>query len=450
MSLYPPELDDDTDLEPDRGRVRVLVVASLWPVFLGYAGVVVLLALVISVATTAEITTVSVLSTALPGWLGAYQVPVTLGGHDLGALPLLPTLLVFLLVGRSAANAADRMIVSSARDLVAIVASMTVTHAIVGATIAEVTSAAAFFDGMLVPAGIAAVAAVIGLARRGYFEDLLDRFDELVVHGLRAGLIGLAAMLGIGALLVLTGLAMSFTSVEALFVPGIGDSVGMFLLSFGYLPNAVVGGTAFAAGPGVSIGALIATPLQFSAGPLPAVPVLAALPETGAPWWPLVFVLPLTAGALVGWVLRNASEDPIARLRGVGAAAVVVAAVCLVLGLGAGGRLADGVFDPLSMHPWSMGMAILLWIALPASVVTWWTGARLVLTPSRSQLEDAIEAEAVADTKAKDPEAAEEDPAPKHEADDREDEAAEEDAGPGDRPSGEPEQIPDLPGEIEK
>lgn len=450
MSLY-PDLDEDVDPDLERGRARALLMGSAGPLFMGYAAVVAVLALVMSVATKVEISTVSVLSAALPGWLGVYQVPLDLGGHDFGALPLLPTLLVVLLVGRAAGNAADRMVIISARDTIPIVAAIAVTHAIAGGVIAWTTTTAAFFDGLLVPAAVSAVAAIIGLARRGYFEDVFERVDELAVHGLRAGFIGLASVLGIGALVFLIGLAMSFTTVKALFAPGIGDSVGMFLLSAVYIPNAVLGGTAFAAGPGVTIGGLTATPLNFSAGPLPGVPVLAALPESDAPWWPVVFVLPLAAGALVGWVLRNSNEDPIARLRAVGAAAVVVAASCVLLGIGSGGQLAEGVFNPLSMHPWSLGMSMLLWIALPGAVVTWWTGARLVLTPSRGLLDDSDDSDDVTVAEAEG--AAAEEPEAAAEVTADEEPPAEDEQPAGDEPVQDPQEqaeIADLPDEIDK
>lgn len=452
MSLYPPDVEDDVD-EPIRSRARVLLVAGIGPLFVGYAGVVVVLALVISVATKADVSTVSVLSAAMPGWLAAYQVPLRLDGHDLGALPLLPTLLIILLIGRAVTNAADRIEVDSARDTLPIIATVSATHAIAGGVLAEVTSSASLAAGLLVPAGVAALAAVIGLARQGYLDDVFDRVDELAVHGLWAGLIGLGTMIGVGTCLVLLGLGTSFTTAAGLFSPGIGDSVGMFLLSVAYLPNAVVGGMSFAAGPGVTIGQLTATPLHFTGGPLPGVPVLAALPETGAAWWPVFFLLPLGVGAFVGWILRDASEDPIARLRAVGAAAVVVAGGCLLLVIGAGGRLADGMFDPLSMHPWSLGLAMLLWIALPAATVAWWAGPRLVLVPSRGLLDDAIEAEAAAEA-AEEPE----DLTDSAEAQDAEEEPAEEqEAGQPAEPvaqdtdeQAEDNDEPDLPEEIEK
>ncbi|MET0233631.1 MAG: DUF6350 family protein [Kibdelosporangium sp.] len=438
MALYPP--DEDIDTDRDRGRLRVLLMASAGPLFVGYTGVVALLSLVISVAEQAEITASSVFWAALPGWLGAYQVPLDLDGHDLSALPLLPTLLVVLLVGRAAGRAADRLMIVSARGTLPVVLSIMITHAVAGGLIAQATSAAAVVPGLLVPAAVSGVAAIIGLARRGCFEAVFKRLDELVAHGLRAGLLGLATILGIGALLFLVGLSMSFTTVRALFSPSAGDSVGMLLLSIAYLPNAVLGGTAFAAGPGVTIGGLAVSPLHYTAGPLPGVPVLAALPETGAPWWPVVFVLPLGVGALVGWVLRKSSEDSLARLRSVGVAAVVVASGCVILGFGSGGQLADGVFDPLSMHPWSLGMAVLLWIALPAAVVAWWTGVR-VGAPSCGILDDSDSEEADKPEKPDEPEEPEE----------AEPEEAEEPAtGQSEEEPGEPEGIADLPGEIDK
>nr|WP_042195948.1 DUF6350 family protein [Kibdelosporangium sp. MJ126-NF4]CEL22318.1 FIG021574: Possible membrane protein related to de Novo purine biosynthesis [Kibdelosporangium sp. MJ126-NF4]CTQ93098.1 FIG021574: Possible membrane protein related to de Novo purine biosynthesis [Kibdelosporangium sp. MJ126-NF4] len=449
MSLYPPDVADDVD-EPLRSRARVLVMAGIGPLFLGYVSVVVLLALVISVATKSDVSTLSVLSAAMPGWLAAYQTPLSLDGHALGALPLLPTLLMMFFVSRAAGNAADRLEAESARDTVPIIATVTVAHALAGAVLAEVTRSATMTAGVLVPAGVAACAAVIGLAARGYFEDLLERCDELVVHGLRAGLIGLATMVGLGAVLFLLGLSTSFPTVAALFAPGLGDGIGMFLMSVAYLPNAVVGGISFVAGPGVTIGQFTAAPLHFTGGPLPGVPILAALPETGAAWWPILFLLPLAAGAFVGWVLRDVSEDPIARLRAVGAAAVVVAGGCVLLGVGAGGRLADGVFDPLSVHPWSLGLAMLLWIALPAATVAWWAGPRLVLAPSRGLLDDAIEAETDAgaeatDEETADEETADEDSADEDSADDEhaEDENLEDSADDSAEEEGEPDESAD-------
>ncbi|GAB3910267.1 hypothetical protein GCM10029964_113790 [Kibdelosporangium lantanae] len=378
----------------------MLVGAALGPLIVGYLSVAAVLALVVAAATRAHFSTPGILAAAMPGWLGAFQVPLTLGGDHLGALPLLPTLGVVLLVGRTAANAADRLLAETTRDVVPILVTTGVSHATLGVVFAGVTSTASIVPSLLVPGLLGTGGAALGLARRGYFGDVLGRFDVLVVRGLRAGVLGLVALLGIGAVLLLVGLGASFTTATALFnagAPGLGNGLGMFLLSAAYLPNGVVGGVAFVTGPGIGIGTFSTTPLHFSGGPLPAVPLLAALPESGAGWWPVLVLLPLGVGALVGWVLRDACEDPIARLRTVGGAAVVTSAGCVLLAFGAGGRLANGPFNPLTMHPWSLGLAVLLCVALPAATVAWWTGPRLELAPSRGLLADAVEAEAAAD-----------------------------------------------------
>jgi len=444
MSLYPPDLEDtDADDvtyldEPPPGRTRVLVGAALGPLIVGYLSVAAVLALVVAVATRSHFSTPGVLAAAMPGWLGAFQVPLTLGGDHLGALPLLPTLGMVLLVGRTAANAADRLLAESTRDVVPVLVTVGVSHATLGVVFAGVTSTASVVPSLLVPGLLSAASAALGLARRGYFGDVLGRLDVLVVRGLRAGLLGLVALLGIGALLLVVGLGASFTTATALFnagAPGLGNGLGMFLLSAAYLPNGVIGGVAFVTGPGIGIGTFSAAPLHFGGGPLPAVPLLAALPESGAGWWPVLVLLPLGVGALVGWVLRDACEDPIARLRTVGGAAVVVSAGCVLLALGAGGRLANGPFNPLTMHPWSLGLAVLLCVALPAATVAWWTGPRLELAPSRGLLDDAIEAEAAAEESAEDP--VDEEPETVEDSiDEPEAEPAEEGPEPDDEPDG--------------
>jgi len=93
------------------------------------------------------------------------------------------------------------------------------------------------------------------------------------------------------------------------------------------------------------------------------------LPDRAAGWWPLLLLFPLGVGILVGWSLRAGQAGPLTRLSSVGVAALVVAAECWVLGQLAGGRLAGGPFDPLTVRPWWLALAALGWIAVPAAAV---------------------------------------------------------------------------------
>src|SRR5437867_6174580 len=116
--------DEPEVLEPVSvaGRARVLAMAALGPLVTGYAAVAAMLALVTSVASRAHFSTVGVLTAAAPGWLAVHQVPLRIGGHLLGALPLLPAVAAVLLIGRTASGAVHRLGFDTPRQSVQVVA----------------------------------------------------------------------------------------------------------------------------------------------------------------------------------------------------------------------------------------------------------------------------------------------------------------------------------------
>jgi uncharacterized protein DUF6350 len=182
---------------------------------------------------------------------------------------------------------------------------------------------------------------------------------------------------------------VSVPAARELFPAGAGDATGMLLLSIGYLPNAVIAATGFLAGSGFSIGPVTLSPTVFAGGPVPPVPLFAALPEHAAVWWPALFALPFAVGIAVGRRLRHAADHPVARLRGVAVAAGVVAVSFAMLGATADGHLGRGPFDPVSMHAAALSVALVLWTAVPAAVTTWFSGPR----PEREHLPGLIDAE---------------------------------------------------------
>jgi hypothetical protein len=366
-------------------RARVLAIAALGPLITGYAAVAAVMALVTAIASRAHFSTVGVLAGALPGWLAAHQVPLIIQGHELGALPLLPTILLMLLVGRTAAGAADRIDAYGLRETGQVVISVVAAHAAFGLTIALVidggTVTADPLAGFYYPALLAGLAAAVGVANRaGLYEWCAGRVDAQAMRGLRAGLLAVVALVAVGALIVAFGLVTSFGAANSMFAAdGPGSALGMLLLSAGYLPNAVVAGTAFVAGPGFSMGSVSIAPIGFDGGPVPALPLLSALPEQSALWWPVLFLLPAAVGALVGWVLRDVAEEPRARLRAVGVAAVVVALSFAVLAGSAGGALGGGPFHPLDLRAALVSFALACWVALPGCAVAWFAGPRPVV-----------------------------------------------------------------------
>ncbi|OXM73841.1 hypothetical protein CF166_07840 [Amycolatopsis sp. KNN50.9b] len=382
-------------------RARVFAAAVLGPIVTGYVVVAALFGLVTAMASVAEFSVGGVLRAAGPGWLAAYQVPLTIAGRPLGVLPLLATIGACALVARSAANATQRLGYREPGATVPLIAAVTSAHALAGLGIALFGDNAGVrvepLSAFAVPAVLAGAAAAAGAASRsGVAAAIRDYLDPLAVRGLRAGALGLAGLLAAGALVHTVGLVLASGTIRELFAdnaPGFGSGAGMLLLSLGYLPNAVVGGLAFVTGPGFSIGSFSLTAFSFTGGPVPGLPVLAGVPEHAAPWWPVLMLLPAAVGALLGWTLRHADENPLARLRIVGIAGALVGFGCVLLGTLAGGRLGGGAFDPVTIPVGLTSVAAFGWIAVPGGLVAWFAGPRVRPEPAEPEAEPEIEAE---------------------------------------------------------
>ncbi|MCT2586062.1 cell division protein PerM [Actinophytocola gossypii] len=370
-------------------RFRVLALAATAPLVTGYAAVAAVLALVTAVAPLTHFSTAGVLGAALPGWLAAHQVPVGIGGFEFGALPLLPTLLVLFLAARAAAGAADRLGYTSPREAGHLIGAIALTHGVCALVVAlvytgrnvDVDPLAAFYY----PALLAVIGATAGVPWRcGLVDALARRADAVAVRGLAAGAVAVALLLVAGAAVFTFGLLTSTGTARDLFAtaaPGAGSGLGMLLLCLGYLPNAVIAGTSFVAGPGFALGEVAFSPVELEAGPVPALPLLAALPEEQASWWPALCLLPLAVGVLVGRRLRYVADDPVTRMRAVAVAAGAVALTFAVLAGSAGGRLGVGPFDPVTMRAAAVSVALVLWIGVPAAAVAWFTGPRPLHDP---------------------------------------------------------------------
>ena len=299
------------------------------------------------------------------GWLAAHHIPLNIDGAPLGVLPLLPTLLLGALVARGAARVAVRSGIHQPADAGWVAGTVAGTHGVLGAVLALVaTPATVTVDPALAALGcalVAGVAAGLGLARPcGLLPAALRQAPGWVRPGLVAGLWGLAVLLTAGLATVLIALVASAPEVAQMSGSGAGSVLGLAVLSVGYLPNAAIAGLSWLAGPGLSVGALSVSPVAVHAGPLPAVPLLAALPQGPAqPWWGVVLVVPLLVGAAVGRRCAAAGPDLRLRLRVLGVAAMMIALGSAVLGALAGGRLGAAAFDPVDVPFGTLAVAVL-------------------------------------------------------------------------------------------
>lgn len=176
---------------------------------------------------------------------------------------------------------------------------------------------------------------------------------------LAAGAAGALILLAAGAALAGTGLVLNFWRAVDLARSVAADPVaggGLLLAQVSLVPNAATWGAAFAAGPGFALGSGTAVaPSGVVLGPLPAVPLLAALPGPGSlpPSLLLVRLIPGAAGIAAGaLVLRRCRDDGPWTVGVLGAATGPVAGALLgLLCLVAGGQLGDGRLDDLGPAP---------------------------------------------------------------------------------------------------
>jgi hypothetical protein len=362
---------------PDRpaDRFRVLLSAALITLALGFLAMV-LVAAAAGLTAGAGPALRPLLAAAVPLWLAAHQVPLTLDGAPLGVLPLLPTLAMVAMVARVSVRATRRLGGRWREDCSVVVATLAGTNAS-AAVLATALPAgpvqAAPWAALLGAGLVTAAGAGLGGLRVAGLPAWCLRVPVWLRTGLTAARTGSSALAAAGALLLLAALLVDVDEARSRLVsagPGFGAMLGITLLSLCYLPNALVASVGWAVGPGVSIGVATASPLLGRTGPLPGLPLMAAMPGMRPPVWTVVvFVLPVLAGVLVGLRCRRLGNVAANRLRAVAVAASMVAVGFWLLAVIVSGRLGGGPFDPVDIPALAAGTAVLGWLGVPAVVV---------------------------------------------------------------------------------
>ncbi|MFD2797198.1 DUF6350 family protein [Promicromonospora vindobonensis] len=191
----------------------------------------------------------------------------------------------------------------------------------------------------------------------------IDLVPATLRLGLRGGAVAVALLIGGAALLVagwaLAGRATSSDIITAL-EPGWTGGIVFAVAQLALLPNLVLWAAAWLAGPGFAVGVGTSfTPFGTISGPLPAIPLLGALPGDDwanpvSAWTPVLVVACGVAAGLFTW---RRLEPTLVRWSDVGwvlCGIVVTPGVVMLLGqwaaAGAGGpgRLSDVGANPLA------------------------------------------------------------------------------------------------------
>jgi hypothetical protein len=306
-------------------------------------------------------------------WLGVHQVPISIGGRELGVMPLLPVLLMVLGTARTTAQATSarasglviRWVVASALGgplLMAAIALAVIHDAASVLTELQTPSALRAFLSVLV---VHAIGAAIGVGSQvGRRMLTASPLPDWLGDSLRAATAGVMALLGLSGVVTAGSLVVHWATMHELYT--ITDSVfGQFsltVLSVLYAPNVIVGTAAVAVGSSAHLGFATFSSFTVFGGDIPALPVLAAVPTPPlGPVWVALLIIGASSGVAVGQQCSRRALPLVPALAKLLVAAVFAALVMALLGYAGGGRL--GNFGDVGVDQGTFGIAVFLWFA---------------------------------------------------------------------------------------
>lgn len=315
----------------------------------------------------------SAVEVAMGIWLLGHGVPLSTGAVTISLAPLGIAVLALFATYVSAKRFATTSVGAWAAGTVTYALCTTAVAAIAGS--APGWSLVAAVPAGLVMGGLGMVLGILARPDAPTVTELGERAEALALRltgadlvpatlrlGLRAGTVAVALLLGGAALLVavwaVAGRATSSDIIAAL-EPGWTGGIVFAVAQLALLPNLVLWAASWLAGSGFAVGTATSfTPFGTVSGPLPAIPLLGALP--GADWanpvsvWTPVLVV--ACGVVAGLFAWRRLEPSLVRWSDAGwvLAGTVVATGGLMLlgqwaaaGAGGPGRLAQIGADPL-------------------------------------------------------------------------------------------------------
>ena len=323
-------------------------------------------------------------------WLLAQGGELRLSSGPLVLAPLLLTLGIAWGLSRAGRAVARLRDVTGAAAAVRATGVVVLIHVLVTLALVPLVSSPDAGVGLLRTAAAVVVLALTavgwGVAREsGLLDAVLDRLPGVTRPLLRGVLAGLLTALALCAVVVAVALVSDVSGYAALSGSlGGAAAGGLGLLGLGFLllPNAAAAVLGLAAGPGFLVGSGTFVSVHgVTLGAVPALPMLAALPDTQAV--PLIAFVSqavpalagLVAGATIGrWFSDRDGGSVVAGLTGL-LAGVLLGVVSGALVWIAGGSLGDGALAQVGAPALSTGIAIAaqtgIAAALAAAVTRW-------------------------------------------------------------------------------
>ncbi|MDT0275039.1 cell division protein PerM [Blastococcus goldschmidtiae] len=327
-------------------------------------------------------------------WLLAQGAGITVASGPIVLAPLLLTLGIawgLAGVGRVVVRVAGP---TGTRDAVRAVGVLTGAHVVLTAVLALVADGPGADVGLpravLGSALLSVAAAGWGVSREsGALDAALGRLPSQtgpVLRGVLAGLLTALALCLAVVVIALAADADGYAAVSGRLGGAGAGALGLLGLGVLLLPNAAAAVLGLAAGPGFWVGSGTFVSVHgVTLGQVPALPMLAALPDTQAV--PLLAfasqAIPVLAGLVAGRTLarRFAAGDGGSVVAGLGGvlAGVLLGGACGLLVRAAGGSLGDAGLAQVGAPPVATGVAVAaqagIAAALAATATRWRTAA---------------------------------------------------------------------------
>lgn len=355
-------------------------------------------------ATDTGATWVEAVRVAADAWLLAHHTGIAVTGGQLAVVPLGLTLVVggwswaagrrlAIALGLSAATsgtppadpvtggparAARRAVVTyaAAYGLLAAVVSLLAASPVARPLSGQALAGGAVLAGLVSGAAVLHTWRTAGRSRPWSVVADRLRVPAALRRVLPAALLATAGWVGAGALLLAAALAVhggDVTAAHRALDPGVLGGAGLVAAQLLLLPTLVVWAAAWLAGPGFVVGeGTVVSPAVVELGPVPALPVLGALPDPlGTAGW-AVLVGPVLLGVLAGRrLLRDRGGVPggwAAAGRDVALTGLVTGGLAAVLAWVASGPAGPGRLAEVGPQGWAVGAAVGVEVAVGCAV----------------------------------------------------------------------------------
>src|SRR3954452_16811724 len=365
------------------------IVSALWAAALGCAVLLVIVLVAWAADSRSAASAARALRTALQLWLAAHRVPMQVEGGTIVLAPLGLTLALGWLVARAAAVLARGQQVEDPRGVGVVALAVGVPYGVIATFVAAAAHssqvrpapAVALLGGLV----LGVVSAGWGAARGvGLVRACWSQLPPIVARTVSAGLCAAAVLVAGGLLLVVAGLAAhaasAWSDVGALGGGAVGASA-VVALDLVRVPNAALAAVGYLAGPGFAIGGATTVSIgSVHSGPLPALPLLAAVPHSaaGAAVEALVLATVVGAGIAAAVIVARLGERLLRTMvLALGAVAVAGLSIAVLVGV-AGGSAGPGRMSTVGASPWQTGLAVAAEVAVvacgAAGAMTWQRG----------------------------------------------------------------------------